>query len=161
MQPAVARKVREIKGRVRDLRASFVAEIKASKIPVEKLNDPEDRLIPRVTGLVVREGNWLVRLANRLVQRSEYKADQAEQDTLANAELFFGELAEVHADEIKKNGFIYRMDADFIGYIERLVLLVEKVEALNRAKIAAVATIDDEVVNDDEIAAEIAAEMTS
>lgn len=162
MKPAVAKKVRDIKGRVRDLRASFVIEIKASKMPLDQLKDPEQRLIPRVTGLVIREGKWLCGLATRMVDRAGDTPIVAEElEVLDKAGEFFKELGEVHADEIKKNLFIFRVDASFITYMEKLILFVEKIDAAIRAKIAAVATIDDDLGDDAELEAQIAAEMTA
>jgi CRISPR/Cas system CSM-associated protein Csm5 (group 7 of RAMP superfamily) len=161
VQPAVSKQVQKIKGRVRGLKSDHKHRIDATKIPRESLSDQDDRLVPRVTGLVVREANWLVKLANRVVARAEYKPEEKEKQALADAEIFFAELSETHEAEIKKNLFIDRMDAEFITYMEKLVLLIEKVDAINKAKIAAVATLDDEAGDDDEIAAEIAAEMTA
>ncbi len=166
MKPAVLKKVRDIKGRVRDLRACFVTQIKASKVAAADLKTPDDRLVPRVSGIVIREGRWLAGLVRRVSQRGQYeflpatKSDLAEDQMLTNAEVFFGELAEQHADEIKKNNFIYRVDAEFITYLEKMVLLFEKINALTAAKIAAVATIDDDEGTDADAEAEIAAEMT-
>lgn len=165
MKPPVAKKVKEIKNRVRDLKASFIVQLKAAALDNKNpgiLKDPDQRLIPRVTGLVIREGSWLVRLADRISKRAEVEIDEEDTQNLLDADTFFKELREVHADEILKNGFIFRIDANFITYMEKLVLFVEKIDAQVTARIKAVATLDDEEEGDDkEIAAEIASEMTS
>ncbi len=160
MKPAVAKKVKEIRNRVRDLKSCFIIQIKACDLKPEQLKDPEQRLIPRVTGLVIREGVWLCNLAERMFSRHDVTMDAADDAHLKDAQAFFKELSEVHSDEISRNLFIYRVDASFVTHMEHVVLLVIKLDAQIKADIAKVAKLEDDG-DDAALQEEIDAAMTS
>ncbi len=168
MHHTVAKKVREIKNRVRDLKGCFILQVKNCS---KRDCDPEDRSVPRVSGIVVREGAWLSRLASRMLDRQQEiggEVDPKEGQIIESAKKFFEEASADFREEIIRNNFIYRLDAKFILHMEKMVLLVEKIDTQVKAKIAALASQLDPIANDDnyagyadeEVQEEIDAEMT-
>ena len=138
MKKATQNKLRDIVNRVKDLKQSYPLPLKAPA-------GSESRLVPRVAGAVVEEGLWLVRLARALSEKyaDRVEVSKAEADALAAAELFFEEAKENFDDEVGRNGFLFRLDADFITHLEAIAVLVRKLDAQVQASVTTVEELEE------------------
>lgn len=146
MKAETVRRLAGIRSRVKDLKGSFMLELKGL--------GPDGTLVPRVSGIVVREGLWVCGIAKRLAEKHNVKFDTAEQKALENAELFFEELKEQHGDEVGGGGFIYRVEAAFITHLEKVSILVNAIDKkieLEKAKLEMDFDADIPDVEDSEV----------
>lgn len=155
MKPATEKKITDIKNRAKSLRSSFIREIEADKDPKA---DAEDKLVPRVSGIVLREGLWACGIARKFLAKHDgLKPKQEELKALEAAEKFFESHAEIHSEEVRKNDFIFRLPAKFITHLEFAATLVISFDAQVKALIAQIET--EEAVDDAELQEEIDAAM--
>lgn len=157
MKPATEKKVNEILARAKDLESSYIREIRT--LLKKKDYDPEEVEIPRVSAIVIREGNWLLKIVQKFRNRHDLKLKAEEEKLVKDATEFFAEVSEVHSEEVIKNHFIYRLPADFIVHLKRLAKLIIKLDAEVKVQIARIDVDDD--IGDDAVAArrEIDSEM--
>ncbi len=156
MKVATERKVKEIRARAKDLKSSYIREIRNLE---NKDASPEEKEVSRVSGMVIREGRWLVKIAKKFIDRHELDVDAQDQKALTSADNFFAKLADVHSDEVSKNHFIFALPAEFILHLEYISAMILKFDGQARAQIAQIEL--DEAGEDDAIQDEIDAEMTS
>lgn len=154
MKPATEKKVKEIAGRAKDLEACYKRELLALK---SKTATDEDKLVPRVSGIVVREGKWLLKIAQKFVERHELELNEQQVKVVDEATDFFNDLHDSHEDEVMKNDFVYRMPVEFILHLKRLAALILAFDAGVKAKIAQIAV--EEAGDDAELEEEINNEM--
>jgi hypothetical protein len=156
VKPATERKVKEVQGRAKSLKSSFIREIEAEKNPQA---DADDKLVPRVSGIVLREGKFCCKTARRFLEKYEgLKLDGERKKALEAAEKFFEQYAEIHEEEVKKNDFIFRLPARFITHLEFASALVLAFDAEVKAMVAKIEL--DDAGDDAEVQEEIDAEMT-
>jgi hypothetical protein len=154
MKSATEKKVRDIRARAKDLKSCYIREIRNL---TSKDADPEDKEVPRVSAIVIREGRWLAKVAKKFIDRHNLELSKEDDGTLTDAILFFDDLAETHSDDVLKNQFIYRVPAEFILHLEKLSVMVLKFDADVKAQIAKIEL--DDLQEDEELQQEIDAEM--
>lgn len=154
MKQATERKVNEIAARAHDLESCYKRELLALK---SKTASDEDRLVPRVSGIVIREGRWLLKIAQKFIDRHDIKLTDQQAKIIDEATEFFDDLGDSHSDEVMKNDFIYRVRAEFILHLKRLSGLIIAFDTSVKAQIAQIAM--EEGGDDAEIEEEINNEM--
>lgn len=130
MKAETAKRVAAIRSRAKDLKNSFLLELKGK--------GPDGTLVPRVSGIVIREGLWIVSIARKLVEKYAVDLTKDEAKLIDDAELFYGEMKENHGDEAAGGGFIYRVEGEFITHLDKvsaLVQLIDKKVELEKAKL--------------------------
>lgn len=156
MKPVTEKKVKEIAERAKNLKACYIKEIRALEDKDAKAEDTE---IPRVSGIVIREGLWLLKIANKFIDRHELQLSEKDTKIVTEAQTFFDDLLETHSDEVRKNDFIYRLPAQFVPHLQKTAAMILKFDAEVKARIAKIEA--DDADDDEAIQDEIDAEMTA
>ncbi len=110
MKAETAKWLNGVRSRVKDLKSSFLLELKG--------RGSDGSLVPRVSGIVIREGLRAVDVARRLAKKHNVKLETEKAKALDDAQLFFEDLKESHGDEYTSGGFIYRVESEFITHLD-------------------------------------------
>lgn len=152
MRAATEKKVNDIRNRAKSMKASFIEEVRALEDPEAT---PRDKMIPRVSAIVIREGLFLVKIAKKFLKKHNLKLDEKQKTAIADAEIMFEDLADTYSEDLRKNDFIYRLPVEVIIHLQTLSAMIVSFDADVKAKIAKLEF--DDAADDAKLDREIAA----